>query len=71
MLLIVDQYLLFIQNLFSISWYNVTASLLTNVVVQYSHRSNHTPDNKVGIKEWAGFIDAPDMKAKTSMWKFK
>ncbi len=40
-----------------------------NVAVQYNHRSVHTPENKAGANERAGFIDAPDIKAKNKISK--
>ena len=62
MLPIVDQYLLFIQTFFL--YINAITEVPTNVAVQYNHRSVHTPDNNAGANERAGFIDAPDIKAK-------
>ena len=35
-----------------------------NVADQYNHKSPTEPDNKAGARERAGFIDAPDIKAK-------
>ena len=40
------------------------------VAVQYSHRFSTIPhDNKAGANERAGFIDAPDTRAKKKMSK--
>ncbi len=62
MLPIVDQYLLFIQSFFLYT--NAITEVPTNVVLQYNHRSVHTPDNNAGANELAGFIDDPNIKAK-------
>ena len=35
-----------------------------NVADQYNHKSPTEPDNKAGARERAGFIDAPDIRAK-------
>jgi hypothetical protein len=40
------------------------------VAAQYSHRfSTILPDNKAGAKEWAGFIDALNVKPINNMFK--
>ena len=46
---------------------NAITEVPTNVAVQYNHRSGHTPDNNAGANERAGFIDAPDIKAKNKI----
>src|SRR4249920_2208002 len=46
---------------------NAIMEVPTNVAVQYNHRSVHTPDNNAGVSERAGFIDAPDIKAKNKI----
>ena len=46
---------------------NAITEVPTNVAVQYNHRSVHTPDNNAGANERAGFIDAPDIKAKNKI----
>ena len=35
-----------------------------NVAVPYSHRLPRTPERRAGANDLAGFIDAPDMKAR-------
>lgn len=39
----------------------------TNVAVQYSHKSPITPDTNAGAKDRAGFMDAPEIKAKNKI----
>lgn len=34
------------------------------VAVQYSHRLPMTPENSAGANDLAGFIDAPEIKAR-------
>ena len=46
---------------------NAITEVPTNVAVQYNHRLAHTPDNNAGANERAGFIDAPDIKAKNKI----
>jgi hypothetical protein len=46
---------------------NAISEVPINVAVQYNHRSVHTPDSNAGANERAGFIDVPDIKAKSKI----
>jgi hypothetical protein len=37
------------------------------VAVQYNHRLPMTPEKRAGANDLAGFIDAPEMKARKNM----
>ena len=43
---------------------NTIVDVPTKVADQQSHRLPNTPDSKAGANERAGFIDAPEIKAK-------
>ncbi len=60
-----NQFTLLSTYLLSINKSN--QSVPTKVAVQYSHRSANTPDNRDGVNERAGFMDAPDIKAKNKI----
>ena len=38
-----------------------------NVADQYSHKLFKTPETSAGVKERAGFIEAPDINAKKNI----
>ncbi len=66
MLPIANQYLLFIQTFFL--YINaITEVPAGNLCSPVLHQSVHTPDNNAGASERAGFIDAPDIKAKNKI----
>ncbi len=39
----------------------------TNGAVQYNHKFSNTPENSAGANALAGFIEAPEIKAKKKM----
>ena len=46
-----------------------TIEVPTKVAVKYNHKLLNTPESKAGANERAGFIDAPEMKAKKKISK--